>query len=465
MIIRNLSPAVSALKGPRLATLENTPPPPLPTTSATTTPQDFQTNLAFADLQHIDDPTGQERRLFGGWASLEGVAPDGKEVLNEAFVEGAQAYLDRNPIILWNHKNYLPIGRVLSITLLEQGVWIEGEIFRATDLLKLWESVPKANLHKFPEVESIAAKCEEAWWLISTRAIRGLSVRGLTYGHVKEAYSEELGTHIIQVLRLDLIEISVTPIQCHPGTRIEAINTLARSLRTTREDMVQRALCFVDTVRSTRMKTKEEELLEMQVRMRELMVEVAKENDGTVPESFAAQHAEVSRMLNQAEEASSSSPPPSLPNVKEPTAQSNQSGFDDEAFWQKFDTSMDQRMAEVKRSHREEIATLQQEIDELKGVRAPRKNRTRLTPGVEAAPKPTEVPVNGAGELQRTLDFLGDNNPTTGVIVRPETQHATIAKMLLIRANKNSGMRVIDGISYTPQEQVFLQKARAQMSA
>lgn len=460
MIIRNLQPA-STLKGPRLATLKNTPPVPLPPSSQATKPQDFQTNLAFTELRHIDDPTGEERRLFGGWASLEGVAPDGKEVLNEAFAEGAQEYLDRNPIILWNHKNYLPIGRVLSITLSNQGVWIEGEIFRATDLLKLWESVPEPDLQKFPEAESIAAKCEEAWWLISTRAVRGLSVRGRSYGHVREAYSEELGAHIVQVLRLDLIEISVAPIQCHPGTRIEAINTLARSLRTTREDMVQRALFFHET-RSEKMDPKEKELLELQARTRALMIEVADENGGTVPESFASKHAEVSRMLSQPEET----PPPvtPLPNVNEPPAPTPQpagNNFNPEELLARFDN----KVAEVQRGYEEQIEVLHQEINELKGIPAPRKNRTRLAPGPQAAPKPTELPEGGRNQLQRTLDFLGENDPTGDVIVRPETQHTTIAKMLLIKANKSIGMRVIDGISYSPQEQVFLQKARAQMSA
>lgn len=471
MILRNAQPAPS-LQGPRLATLHDVPPPPLPPASASTvetTPQEFATQLSFTDLHHIDDPTGQNRRLFAGWASLEGVAPDRREILNEAFVAGAQAYLDRNPIILWNHKNYLPIGRVLSISFLDKGVWVEGEILRGTEILEQWGDLPDLDGERFPEAQSIAAKAEEAWWLILNRVIRGLSIRGKTFGQVRYVYSEELGYQVEQVLRLDLVEISVAPIQCHPGTRIEAINTLARSLNNTHDDMVQRALSFHHDMPRSKPMDKEKELLELQKKMRALATEVAKENGGTLPEAFAQEHQDLSRALGQNDPADGQGDGGSNGGgngggtpIEEPGTQSQPANPGSPSFnMDELKAHFDAKVDEVKRGYDEQLGALHQQISDLTGKPAPRNNRVTLTPQEGAAAKPGTQPA-GPGAIQRSLDVLSDTNRhAKGEIPGlPEGQQLLAAKLILAKASSAGKVRIGDGISVSDHEKMILQQVQ-----
>lgn len=203
---------------------------PLPPTSATTDSLDFE--IGINGLRHIDDPTGQERRLFEGWASLGGLDYQGHEIQPDAFEKMAAAYLAKNPVILWDHIRHLPIGTVHSLTTTDEGLYIQGEIWRLSDLD--WDDEAEAKKAKkqkkvYVGTESIAAKCNEVWALMRTGKIRGLSIRGKARQYVA-VYSPELKRHVPRVTEVLLYEISVTPTQVHPGAKIVAVNTLSKSL-------------------------------------------------------------------------------------------------------------------------------------------------------------------------------------------------------------------------------------------
>lgn len=203
---------------------------PVPPSGAATEEREWV--LDSNSLTHLEDPTGEGRRLFEGWASLKGIDYQGHEIAPDAFEKMAHEYLAKNPVLLWDHIRHLPIGTVHRLTTTEEGLYIQGEIWRLNDLT--WDEEEEARKAEergevYAGQESIAQKCNEVWHLIRTGRIRGLSIRGKARQFVA-AYSPELGEYIPRVTEVLLYEISVTPTQVHPGAKIVAVNTLAKSL-------------------------------------------------------------------------------------------------------------------------------------------------------------------------------------------------------------------------------------------
>lgn len=202
----------------------------MPKTAAAT--KDVPWTIDIHGIQHIDDPTGQDRRLFEGWASLGGIDYQDMEIAPGAFESMAEEYLRKNPVILWDHIRHLPIGTVHSLTFADEGLYLKGEIWRLEDLD--WDDEEETRKAKskdevFVGTENIAKKCDQVWKLIVSGKIRGLSVRGKARQYVP-VYSESLQQYVPRVTEFLLYEISVTPIQVHPGAQITAVNTIAKSL-------------------------------------------------------------------------------------------------------------------------------------------------------------------------------------------------------------------------------------------
>lgn len=203
---------------------------PLPPDAAAT--QDLEWSLDTNELQHIHDESGEERRLFRGWASLGGIDYQGHEIAPDAFEKMASEYLSKNPVLLWDHIRHLPIGNVLSLTTTDKGLYIEAEIWKLNDLE--WDEEEEARKAKeqgehYAGKADIGAKCNQVWDLVRTGKIRGLSIRGKAR-QWQPVYSPELRTHIPRITEILLYEISVTPTQVHPGAKITAVNTLAKAL-------------------------------------------------------------------------------------------------------------------------------------------------------------------------------------------------------------------------------------------
>lgn len=192
---------------------------------------DFRVELEETPLQHLDGYG--DRRIFSGWASVRGIDFEDMEILPEAFKAGAQAYLDKNPVILWDHVRNIPIGKCLEISFKEEGIYIKAEIFNLTKEGKDADGKEPIDMPKdprFPALQSIAAKCDEVWKLIVGGHVRGLSVSGRVRGKMR-TYTDENGVKVKQPPEVLLYEISVTPIQVVPKAKIDAANTLAKALR------------------------------------------------------------------------------------------------------------------------------------------------------------------------------------------------------------------------------------------
>lgn len=191
----------------------------------------FRVELEETPLRHLDGYG--DRRIFSGWASVRGIDFEDMEILPEAFRAGAQAYLTKNPVLLWDHARYLPIGKVLEIAFDDAGIYIVAEIFNLTAEGKDANGKKPIEMPKdsrYPELQSIAAKCDEVWGLVVSGKVRGLSVSGRVRGKM-QTFTDENGNKVKRPPEVLIYEISVTPIQVVPKAKIDAANTLAKALR------------------------------------------------------------------------------------------------------------------------------------------------------------------------------------------------------------------------------------------
>lgn len=204
---------------PQIANSYDVPPAP-----------DLGENVLFAEqasLAHIEDTTGGNRRLIEGWASLGGVDWQDMEISPSAFRDAVREYLNKNPVLLWDHARYLPIGKILMCSLNEQGLYFRAQVYRAEDYADI--ELSEADQARFPALESVAKKANEVWGLILRGHALGVSIGG-TSRKKEQIHSTALGRKITRVIELLLYEISITPTQVHPGARLRAANLLAKAL-------------------------------------------------------------------------------------------------------------------------------------------------------------------------------------------------------------------------------------------
>ena len=150
------------------------------------------------ELRRIKGFTGEksveEDRLIEGFASTDTVDRTGDSIHSEAFREGLQNYL-RNPILLYNHDLYKPIGRVLELSILPNGLYVKARISRGTVL------------------------CEEIWELIKQGTLSAFSICTTS-----DIVGEVTPDGIRKLNRWDLAEISVVTVPANP----EAVFTISK---------------------------------------------------------------------------------------------------------------------------------------------------------------------------------------------------------------------------------------------
>lgn len=379
-----------------VATAFDTPPP---------LSEDVAFEITASGLRHLPDASGGDRRLFEGWASLGGIDWQNEEILPDAFKKGAAEYLQKNPVLLWDHQRDKPIGRALSLTFSPEGVYLKGEILRYP-----------LSPHRMEGSPSLALLCDEVWQSILLGTARGLSVRGAARSR-QEAYSEGLGRVFRRVLEVLLYEISVTPIQVHPGAKIVAANTLAKALD------LAKALPIG--------KNKMPDLQELQKAYIAGLKAHAEQNGGVVPDDVADVHLRVSKALQPAAPSS-------------PVADEVKKGLDLEA----------------------ENAELKAKLAAFEGKAAPSKKQETFHADPKAAVKPVGE-VDGNLVLSKAIDLLSD--PVKRAYYKlPLVSRDDIMGLVMARGSAAGRIRTSDplrrlpgGISISKAGQDALEMAKA----
>jgi len=165
-----------------------------------------------APIQHLEE--SGNKRTFEGWASLSGVDWQDEDVPPSVFEDALRVYMAKNPVVLWDHKRDHPIGRILHAHVDEKGLFIQGEVLQ--------------DHHYGDPASELAQKANEVWSLMQQRIVKGLSWAGRA--RKRNVWSEQLQRNIKQPIELLLHEITITPIQVHPGAQITGVNTLAKAL-------------------------------------------------------------------------------------------------------------------------------------------------------------------------------------------------------------------------------------------
>lgn len=381
---------------------------------------DFAT--AVNGLQHVADPSGQNRRYFEGWASLPGLDMQDMEVAAKACEKGAQAYLERNPVIVWHHQANMPIGRVESLHFTDEGMYLCGVIFNMQEVLDQWSK----HSNTIP-LDSIALKCEEAWQGIKSGAYSGLSIRG-GVREVVPAWSSELDKVVPRVLEVELYEISVTPISIHPGTKITSINTVAKAFGQAIE--IAKALdCKpLNTQGETMSVVKAFEAFQV------ALAAVA-DNQGNVelPE-------EVSKGLEAM-------------------------GFEvPEAEVAKTAEELIAEQQEVIKSMQARMDQMEQEARHNPGALADRRGFTSINTPTEAKVKPTGAQVKAVNVVEKALNCASESyrgRLNFGEGDRFAMAKDDIYKLALIDAAQQGHMSIIDNVNLSPKAQAWAKEQLA----
>lgn len=193
-------------------------------------------------LDHIHDSMG--RRLFEGWASVEGLDYGIEDVPAQSLEHAIAAYVKKNNLFVWDHARHMPIGRILDYSIHPGvGVYVKGEIFRPADILGTGDAnnptpqieLPEKSLAWLTQIakEQTWADMEKAlnliWGLMVQGHVRGISWQGYT---LKQwAWSPELQDYVKKhALTINITDFCITPIQVGQGAQITRINKQAKAL-------------------------------------------------------------------------------------------------------------------------------------------------------------------------------------------------------------------------------------------
>jgi len=202
------------LQHPQVATTDTPPPPYWERT------QEEQAGVvefvASGELYHIEDDTGQSRRLAEGWCSLGGIDWQDEDVPPAVFEGAVEEYAKKNPIILWDHKREFPLGRLLEWEVSTEGLFVRFQVLDARHFDN-------------PDTSEILKNCDQVWALMRRGIVRGLSWDGRA--RKRYVWSAELNQYVKQPVQILMSEITVTPVQVHPGAKVTGVNTLSKALR------------------------------------------------------------------------------------------------------------------------------------------------------------------------------------------------------------------------------------------
>ena len=115
----------------------------------------------------------------------------------------------KNPVVVWDHKRHLPIGRLLSAQAFDDRVEVVGEIFRFDDpVFAHWE---EESLVPSTTIPSIKRTCDEVWALMLDGSVSSISWHGDSL-LCQYVYSEQLDEFIPRHLQVTIKEVTITPI-------------------------------------------------------------------------------------------------------------------------------------------------------------------------------------------------------------------------------------------------------------
>ncbi len=138
----------------------------------------------------------EEDRTIEGYASTDAIDRVGDRIWPEAFREGLANYL-RNPILLYNHDLDKPIGRILELDILPDGLYIKARIAKGTPL------------------------ADEVWTLIQQGVLNALSIC-TTSDIIGEVDAEGINN----INRWDLAEISVVTVPANQDAIFSIVKIL-----------------------------------------------------------------------------------------------------------------------------------------------------------------------------------------------------------------------------------------------
>ena len=407
-----------------IAEASQVPPPP---TGASTAFVPFE--IGAKQLYHIPDPQG--RRLIEGWASLRGIDWQDEEILPESFEQGAMEYLTKNPVLLWDHQRHIPLGKVLALTITDDGLFMQAEIFSPTP--QELEQIQK--LDQLSEgYHSYLLKANEVWWGIRQGLIRGLSVQGRT--RRRAVWSPELGKFVHQGVETLLHEISVTPTQVHPGSRITGVNTLAKALEITK------ALPLIE--RNYTMNEKQKRAMELQSMYFESLKDLG---DGTeVPEEMLRVHELLSKAIKVDE------PSTALPTVASPNVAKNEK-----------ETPEQLAVLEtlLKKALQQHLAPLQEQVNRLSQQPAPIRARVTMNAPEGAAPKPLGQTNSYGGAIEKALQVISTSKNGISNFGQGDYHGCdglTAMKLIFARSRTKNKPIVFDDVTLGAAGQTLLKK-------
>lgn len=130
-----------------------------------------------------------DERIIEGWASTKDLDRYNEIVEPAAFKKSLKTYM-KNPVLFFGHEWWsLPIGKVLSAKIKDDGLWVKAKISESAD---------------------------EVWSLLKEEMLKTFSI-----GYKLLKYEKDQETDITTLLDLELLEISVVGIPANPEAMIE----------------------------------------------------------------------------------------------------------------------------------------------------------------------------------------------------------------------------------------------------
>ena len=340
-------------------------------------------------LRHI--PAG-DARIFEGWASLSTVDNQNDLIPAHLLQDAATEYMRANPVIIWHHIPTLPIGRVLRMRVEDKGVYIRAEILQGAQI----KSAVSGDNVDFP---SIALVADEAWNLIKSSIVRGLSIRIRKKGPFKKHQTSYGEVREVQQVAT-ILEISVTPLAVNTGCQIDGANLLAKAL----------PMGGANPMGANKMKSP---LQQAQEAYMKALIDAGK-SGAEIPEDVAKNHDVLSKALGAPDDA-----PPEDPNAAK-------------------------------------IASLQAEIARLQATPAPPRSRQTLESNPGAAVKPVTT-TDTSGLLSKAIEISGDPIQAQKLGFEIDDLPHQYDLMKMITAKSNGVIKIKDGLQISPHGQAYLQ--------
>lgn len=130
-----------------------------------------------------------DQRIIEGWASTDDLDRYNEITDPQAFKKTLKTYM-KNPVLFFGHESWsLPIGKILSAKIKDNGLWVRAKISESAD---------------------------QVWGLIKEEILKTFS---FGYRLLKSEKDEKTG--VLTILELELFEISVVSIPANPAAMIE----------------------------------------------------------------------------------------------------------------------------------------------------------------------------------------------------------------------------------------------------